>query len=204
MHLEGFHSWHYPDHLLDRIHHGVIATKHQNDAALEARIISQFARLVFPGERCRVRLFEGAFPDAEIKILESGYVKPIEITQAFEGGDNSPSRESRLYNEAMYRKAKRNGFQGNDFSKMMEYEFIRGVKLAIQRKVDKNYALRPHLLVYVTNIPTWGEAADFLEENIDLFKAYHKYFHSISVLTQNAEIAIQLLPKFKVFREKLH
>lgn len=202
MEVDRLHAWYKPLELLDILQNPELAPFPKNDQYNEAWVVAQFAKIMLPGEKCEVRMHPGNFPDAELKITSSGYIKPIEITQAFEGGDNSPSRSSQLYNHELYRRIKSDGNFNEDYYDLIEQSFIHGLELAIQKKVAKHYACRPHLLVYINNIPTWGEAEYFIDRHLEQLQLYQPFFASINVLTSDAEHAIQIVPNFRVFSNK--
>lgn len=151
----------------------------------EAWVISKFCAMVFPQNRCEVRLCREAFPDACVRILESGYEKYFEITQAFKGGELVLNQQN----------------SANHIEDYLEYEhiFIDGLKQAIDKKVVKYYDGDVHLLIYIRNIPTWGAFQQFLDQHKEEFEMYRKKFLSVSVLSTRALTSVQILPKFKVF-----
>jgi len=157
----------------------------KNRDAREAWIIAKFSSLVLPGDKCDIMLCKESFPDAKIRIEESGHIKYYEITQAFEGGD----------------KMLKTPAEGKS-KKHLEKIFLEGLHMAIVKKVEKHYDGAVHLLIYINNIPTWGLSQKFLEEHEEEFERYRGQFKSLNVLSTRAGTAVQIHPKFKRFPNK--
>jgi hypothetical protein len=145
----------------------------------EAYAAAKFATIRAQARRCQVRMVDPAsgFPDFEIHFDDAS--EPFEQTEA----DREGRRRGDEYREADWRVASgaSAGLKHYDPDKVMAAA-PQAISVALERKANKHYQPKPHLLVYV-NFPTDNGRPPLKDvQAVKLVEPYRETFRSIWLL----------------------
>lgn len=191
--VSDLHTWCTPQDFLDNVE--PIREKasyrfyYENEfkSLREGWVLCKYARLAYKNRQYKIRICDDQFPDGQL-LLNGGADESIidyEITQAFKRPE-----------ELAKNKLPGNG--GLTLDKL-EDVFMESLLSAIEKKALKHYSVPVNLLVYVTNISTWGAFYDIIVENQAKFEPYRKRFKTLSILATSAVRAVQIFPEFKEY-----
>ncbi len=132
----------------------------------EAWVLANFCS-TFPSDaKPQLRLIREEFPDGEILFGDRNSIEAYEITDAFEGGTNHPDKDSRIFGKVVNGELTGIGWNTNTLFNIAVY----AIKMALERKISKNYSDPVNLLIYLRDVPdfddTWKGMTEQIANNV--------------------------------------